>query len=277
MRAHDCFLRLTLTLAVSGCGLEREPVALGVASYPARAPAAVCVTGPRTGAAGASDTEATPAGVRYSVRTPANYDSTYAHPLLVVYAPAGKNRYASERYAGLTYEATRNGFVIAYADARPLSRTGVKLLGEIPAHIAARWCIDTQRVYFTGHSDGGSYSMGITVLESSVRPAAIAASGAGIRGTDLNNYRCPARLPVMVLHSAEDERFPGWGREAARWWAKCNGCSAQLSAPDGEGCADYAGCPAAARTRYCEGRGSHRRWPGLNHRVIEFFLAARHR
>lgn len=269
-------LALGLMFAAIAIGCTREPVALGVANYSEPLTAPRCEVGTRVGAAGATDTEITDTGVHYSVRTPADYDATFPHPLIVVYAPASKNRYASERYSDLTYAATRAGFVIAYADALPLARNTIQLLGEIPARVAAKWCVDTGRVFFTGHSDGGSYSMGVTFLKaSSIAPAAIAPSGAGIRGADLARYRCPAPLPVMVIHSAHDERFPGWGREAAQWWARCNGCATNLGTLDSDGCRDYAGCPLSARTRYCEGHGEHRSWPGLNSAILDFFRAAR--
>lgn len=64
-----------------------------------------CEAGARPGQAGATDDEETSDGIRYNVRTPGNYDSTIAHPLLMVYSPYGKNRNRTEEFTYLTRDA----------------------------------------------------------------------------------------------------------------------------------------------------------------------------
>src|ERR1041384_1394763 len=90
-----------------------------IAAHDYGAEATACEPQARAGPAGVSKAEETPRHVRYLVKTPSNYDATRAHPLIVVYAPHGANRLLSERYVGLTREATRAGFVVAYADNHP--------------------------------------------------------------------------------------------------------------------------------------------------------------
>src|SRR5687768_11718006 len=48
-----------------------------------------CAEGTREGPPGDSLYELTPFGVDFNVRTPDDYDATVAHPLVVVYSPAG--------------------------------------------------------------------------------------------------------------------------------------------------------------------------------------------
>lgn len=95
------------------------------------------------------------------VRTPSNYDGTVAYPLLMVYATAGQSRWASERLAGITTAATGAGFIVAYTDHRQLSIETIEQLGTIPDLVSKDWCIDQKRVYVTGHSDGGTVSVGL--------------------------------------------------------------------------------------------------------------------
>src|SRR5205814_422576 len=57
-----------------------------------------CAAGSRTGGAGTSSSERSEEGVGYLASTPANYDPTRAHPLIVVFAPHGANRFLSERF-----------------------------------------------------------------------------------------------------------------------------------------------------------------------------------
>ena len=234
-----------------------------------------CEPGTKPGPAGASNDEKTSAGIRYMVKTPANYNSNMAHPLLMVYAPGGRNRYESENYIYITQEATAAGFIVAYADNRRLSPEAIEELAEIPGLIEKKWCIDKKRIFLTGHSDGGTVAMGIAFLKGTKHiPAAIAPSAVGIRGEDLKGQSCPKPLPVMVMHSSRDSLFPGYGKEAIQWWATCNGCDTASPVKDSDGCVTYKGCKNNVTTSYCEGTGTHREWPGKNKAIIEFFRSS---
>jgi polyhydroxybutyrate depolymerase len=190
----------------------------------------------------------------------------------VVYAPRGIGRSLLERFAGLTRLATGAGFVVAYADSVPLSIEVLADLATIPERIVQKWCIDENRVFLAGHSDGGTASSAIAMRRlGSIAPAAIAPSGAGIRGADLLSESCPPPLSVRISHGANDRLFPGFGREAARWWAQCNRCAPDPSSPDAEGCVEYPGCEGGVRTLYCEHPGGHLAWAERPQSLIEFF------
>ena len=157
-----------------------------------------CDSGTKSGHIGASDDEKTSAGIRYMVKTPANYNAQIAHPLLMVYAPARTNRHESENFVSLTQEATAAGFIVAYADHRAMSPDIIEKLAEIPGLIEKKWCVDHKRIFLTGHSDGGTTAMAIAFINGTKHiPAAIAPSAMGIRGEDLKQYHCPQPLPVI--------------------------------------------------------------------------------
>lgn len=245
---------------------------LGEAVYAVNDNTRRCDPGTKPGSAGASNEEKTSAGIRYMVKTPVNYNASIAHPLLMVYAPGGKNRFESENYMYLTQEATAAGFIVAYADHRQMSTKTIEELAEIPGLIEKKWCIDKKRIFLTGHSDGGTVATGMAFLTGTKHiPAAIAPSAVGIRGEDLKEYHCPNPLPVMVMHSSNDTHFPGYGKETIEWWAACNGCDATPPVKDADGCVTYRGCKNNVATRYCEGTGRHPEWPGKNKVVIDFF------
>jgi polyhydroxybutyrate depolymerase len=247
---------------------------LGEAVYAINESTIRCERGEKSGTAGVSHDEKTPAGIRYMVKTPVNYDSNIAHPLLMVYAPGGRSRFESENSMHLTQEATEAGFIIAYADHRKMSAQALSELAEIPGLIETKWCIDKKRIFLTGHSDGATTAMGIAFLSGTKHiPAAIAPSAVGIRAEDLKEYQCPNPLPVMVMHSSHDKLFPGYGKEAIQWWAVCNGCDTASLVKDAEGCTTYTGCKNNVATRYCEGTGSHSEWPEKNRSIIDFFKA----
>ena len=231
-----------------------------------------CDSGTKSGHAGASDDEQAPTGIRYMVKTPANYNATIAHPLLMVYAPARTNRHESENFVSLTQEATAAGFIVAYADHRTMSPKAIEELAAIPGLIELKWCVDHKRIVLTGHSDGGTTAMAIAFINGTKHiPAAIAPSAAGIRGEDLKAYQCPNPLPIMIMHSSQDTHFPGYGKEAIQWWAACNGCDIAPPIKDADGCVIYRGCKNNVTTRYCEGTGTHTKWPGNNKAIIDFF------
>ena len=143
--------------------------------------------------------------------------------------------------------------------------------------IAARWCVDPDRVFLAGHSDGGTSAAALAFLRKlQATPRAIVLSAAGVRKQDLEAYACAPPLSVLVLHSRRDTLFPlpAYGLEAARWWAACNQCAAVPVAGGAAGCVEFPGCAPGTRTRYCEGDAPHQAWPGLNAEILGFLANA---
>lgn len=270
----EMFCIVVLVLWGSGCSeLPDELPKLGRHTYSKDRSAEPCPLGERSGHGGMSNDEQTEHGIKYTVRTPANYNPKILHPLLMVYAPAGASRFHSERFTNLTFEATRAGFVVAYADSLRLSLEAIPELGTIPQLIAKKWCVDEQRVYLTGHSDGGTVALALALLDETRHiPAAVAPSAAGFRQADLETFSCPETLPALIMHSANDHLFPGHGADMATWLASCNECQPGSIDKDENGCMAYSGCTANSKTVYCEGTGAHRQWPALNTILLSFFV-----
>ena len=263
-------LLLLLQLTIAACSENTTPPSLEAFAYPTGN--GQCPTGSRRGLAGSTDGKVSSNGIRYMVRTPSNYDPTFAHPLLMVYAPAGQSRWTSEGLTGLTTAATGAGFVVVYTDHKQLNISTIEKLGVIPDLVAQEWCIDESRIYATGHSDGGTASLMLAVIEKPKKmPAAVAPSAAGVTDKDLEAYQCRDPLPVMVMHSKNDKLFPGWGSQTSAWWAGCNHCDVTKTKPVEGGCRAYEGCASGGTTLYCEGTGNHRDWPNLNRVMLEFF------
>ncbi len=209
-------------------------------------------------AANTAPLPADPALPAFHVRTPSNYQPTRAHPLLVVFSPAGANSHLTERWVGLTHAATGRGIIVAYISSVRLSPTAIPRLAEQVKRIQQHWCVDPQRVTFTGHSDGGSVAQLLALLpyEQPLRPKAIVASGAGLRQADFAEFQCPTGIHVTLYHGRRDSLFPGYGSSAAEGWAQCMGCSSVRVTPNG--CMTYNGCDGSLR--YCEADAGHYRW-----------------
>lgn len=245
----------------SGSAVEAADAAYGGAS------GSECPLGQRSGPAGRHERRSA-AGVPYVVVTPRNYRSAHAHPLLLVYAPAGLGPGLSERFAGLTGAATAAGYIVTYVGSLQLSLAAVERLAGVQAEVVPEWCIDPQRIYATGHSDGGTVSTALAVLpEWRDRLSAVVVSAMGWHAQDFAAHDCPAPIPALIAHGSDDSHFPEYGRDAAAFWRRCNGCSEE-SETDAHGCTRYRGC--AAETVYCEPPRSHWRWAVDPAAVIDF-------
>ncbi len=267
-------LPILITLIIFFSEDNDEFSQMGNASYSSDKMQARCAVGTRPGESGAVNGESTGEGIKYNLRTPLNYDPTMAHPLLMVYSPAQSNRAKTEKSTGLTLKATTAGFIVAYADHPELSPTSTIELGTIPGLIAKKWCVDEQRIFLTGHSDGGTAAMALAFMAGTKDiPDAIAPSAAGINYQDLRDRKCPQPIPVMIMHSANDHLFPKYGVQSSGWWAACNQCE-PIPEKIENGCMAYSGCANGVKTWYCEGDKLHAQWPDINDTLLDFFVSA---
>ncbi len=239
------------TVFVSAC--ERPPASSFV--YPEDAPHA-CAALPH---ARDDTTFRTQAGIEVLVRAPTNYRPNIAHPLIVVFAGAGMSPRATERLTAFTQPATARGYIVAYPQHIRPSKRALEKLAAVAGEAMQRFCVDRERVFYTGHSDGGTTTTALAILHSA-DVAAIAPSAAGFTRQDLDEMTCPAPRPVMIWHGKRDQLFPGWGREAAGWWAECNACAHEPPI-EGEPCQTFSGCRAPVT--YCEMDIGHTIWPPL--------------
>jgi polyhydroxybutyrate depolymerase len=211
-------------------------------------------------------------GLLIRVRVPLNYDPTHAYPLLVVYPPAGFDRFASERYYGLTDGVTKHGWIVAYSDARPLSMRAVQVQAKVADIVAASYCIALDRIAYFGHSDGGALAQGVAELPSaSPRPRAIVASGAGIAEGDLSALGCSGAVSAMIVHNRVDARFPDFGRGTVRHWAACGECQAlDLAETAPNTCRQFQGCASTVHVAYCEVDTPHEVFPPIIEKAMDF-------
>ena len=222
-----------------------------------------------TGTAGRHMDLHTPSGLRYSVIAPSNYEPTHRYGLLMMFPPAGFSNETSERYYKLTEQAHRQGYVVVFSSAVPLSSRALRMQTEVVPAVTATWCIDEQRVVLAGHSDGGSVTTGLTVRSSVLpTPRNIVVSAAGITAEDLQQEPCPRPLNVTVLHSPKDDLFPGYGAGTVKWWAQCMQCTEEVHT-EVSGC-QVQRCGQGNVLRYCVTTESHVKWPAVTEHFFEW-------
>ena len=274
----DRALSATLALSLLGCDRAPSPAERAQPYAYREVASGPCAAGfrPRDSTR-PSAALLTPAHIAVQIRAPTNYRATVPHPLLVVYAAAGMSVENNERFTGITAQATAVGWLVAFvAHVRP-SRPAMLNLAQVPTRVAAQWCVDPHRIYLTGHSDGGTAATAIALQSAPHTIAGIAPSAAGFNAEDFKTFACPTvPIAVMIWHGKDDDLFPGWGRDAAHWWARCGGCKVEHSQRLANGCEQFVECAQPGSVQYCEVPGGHLMWsPQAGPAMLEFF--AEHR
>ncbi|MEW6169213.1 MAG: PHB depolymerase family esterase [Pseudomonadota bacterium] len=153
--------------------------------------------------------------------------------------------------------------------------------------------VDTQRIYATGHSNGGMMAYRLA-CELSHRIAAIAPNAAYLMNRDYDTllqlpvFACrPARtVPVLHLHGLADRCAPFEGgqsqgpeggqrppvQDSIDVWVSNNGCATPPAETYRNGdarCLTYSGCSAGADVTLCTIEGAGHTWPGSSRLAVE--------
>jgi polyhydroxybutyrate depolymerase len=154
--------------------------------------------------------------------------------------------------------------------------------------LSAEVCVDPDRVFATGHSNGAMMSHRLA-CEAADLIAAIAPAAGGLENLDRSTdpptelFACnPTRpVPVMHLHGMADECVPftggtGAGASASQFApitevielrSSANGCSATTTATYDHGdvaCNTHDGCQSGADVTLCLVTGGGHIWPGAS-------------
>jgi polyhydroxybutyrate depolymerase len=203
--------------------------------------------------------QSTPTGERpYGLKVPEGYDGQRPVPLVVLLHGYSSNGAAQNAYFGLSAQADRGGFLLAYPNGtRDLTTNrfwnatdaccdfygsgvdDVAYLDAVLDEIASRYRVDPGRVFLVGHSNG-AFMAHRYACDRAGRVAAIVTL-AGMQWQDPG--RCGAGSPVSVLHvhgrndqtiryeggSTPKGAYPG-AVDTVGAWAGKNGCSGSLTA-----------------------------------------------
>jgi polyhydroxybutyrate depolymerase len=150
-------------------------------------------------------------------------------PLVVALHFATGSGAAMERNTGLTGEAKRAGFDIAYPTASSSDRwwrpRDIPLLRRTIAAIKRAACIDRNRLYLVGWSNGGSGAVR-AACELRNKVAAVALFAAAVNA---ERSCTPKHTPSLLeIHGTADPLWPyPRARAFARAWAKDNDCGSR--------------------------------------------------
>lgn len=205
----------------------------------------------------------------YVLELPTDYDPNQAYPLVFAFHGLGGSGPLAKSYFGLT-RASNGEAIVAYPSALRLedygNRTGWDLspygydfdfFDALFAHLTDHLCVDTNRVFATGHSFGGYMSNALGCYRADELSAI-----APVAGGDAFWYgACSGELAASVIHGTYDSTVELSEGETARdRWRQNNGCSSETTETASGHCVDYQGCERDVQ--WCEFSGGHE-WPSF--------------
>ena len=168
---------------------------------------------------------------QYLLHVPATYEPEEPAALVLVFHGAGISAERFVDYTRFSRVADREGFLIvypqgqgpkeeAYWDTSPGSRD-VEFINDLIDHLQNRCHIDPNRIYASGHSNGGGM-VNRLACELADRIAAVGP----VSGAYSSGACSPSRpIPVFAIHGTADPIVPYDGiPEWASVWAQRNNC-----------------------------------------------------
>lgn len=208
----------------------------------------------------------------YVLSVPTAYTGTT--PLALVFVWHGANLSGSMARTLFNLESKSNGAAIfVYPDGLTMSggsMTGWDLAAgsadfqffeDLLSTIKSSYCIDSNRIFSTGHSMGAMMTNTLVCTYSDVFRAIAPASGTLAGG---GRSTCTAKVGVLVAHGSNDTTVNISSGEATRdFWIKQNGCGTQTKtwAPE-PACVEYQGCQTDRPVLWCVHDEAHS-WPSL--------------
>jgi len=209
---------------------------------------------------------------------PGSYDPGTPMPVLFVFHGMGLDGAFFRTWSKLTttFGAT---YLVIYLDALgdPTSwdSSGTKDLEFFEAAlelVGSAYCIDTKRVFATGHSSGGYFTNAVGCAHGDKLRGIAPQAGGG----PFNTRSCKGPLAALIIHGDSDPSVkPAEGVKSRDYWAKAAGCGTDpvaTSALDPV-CVDSSGCPVAYPVVYCPYAGDHNLWSEAPRVIFDFFKA----
>ena len=224
----------------------------------------------------------------YRIHVPRRYAPRVPIPLVLNFHGHGSYAAAQELLTGFSILADRYDFLVVYpqgtvgADGRTGWGSGgrgrptsndVLFISDLLTQVQADYCVDPQRIYATGFSNGG----GMTALLACQLAGRIAAFAPVSGSYYPHTGGCLPGRPVSLLefHGTSDSIVPYYGRSSvdllpvSSWlseWAKRDSCAADPTLQAERGWVTrytWTGCAAGAAIVHYRISGWGHHWPAL--------------
>lgn len=195
----------------------------------------------------------------YILALPDGYDPAQAYPLVFAWHGRGSNADQARLYFNVE-QASQGAAIFVYPNGLPLAdmndQTGwdldpnnedFALFDALLAEASATLCIDTARVFSTGHSFGGYMSNQLGCFRGGVVRAIGLVAGGGPYGG-----ACVGQVAAWLAHGSVDMVVPfSEGENSRDHWAAANGCDAAAEPVDPAPCTAFTGCDDGFPVTWC--------------------------
>jgi len=226
----------------------------------------------------------------YILRVPKNYDGKTNLPLVVLFHGWTGSAEDVEANTGFGDKADREGFILAipngtegvgglrgwncgFLDLGKPKADDVKFTTDVLDQVERDLCVDPNRVYVAGHSNGAmmAYDLGAK-LSGRIAAIAVVSGTIGIPGSQVADPEGP--VSAIILHGKEDPTVPYDASheglikaipapESAKWWAEKDGCKPPVeSTAKDELIEDYTGGRNGAEVEFVTILDGKHAWPG---------------
>lgn len=231
----------------------------------------------------------------YVLRYPKGYDSAKRYPLVFLFHGTGGS--GQEYDYSYTEQAAPEGgaiFVLpsgldykwAKANWKGAKKMGWETFNDdsrdldffdaLWSHVQDEYCVDTTRVFASGHSIGGFMTNYLACARGDVFRAVAPISGGGPDPFFLQNHVCgPGKVAARVIHGVDDKVVPfSFGKESLQHYLKRAGCGSGTVTTKTSQCVRYEGCEGGLPVDLCAFSGvghSKFNWPKLGPVIWNFF------
>jgi polyhydroxybutyrate depolymerase len=212
----------------------------------------------------------------YDLFVPAGYDPAVAAPLVLNFHGLFGSPSQQAEFSQFDPTAEAHGMLVAYPEGIGASFNAGGCCGEassagvddvgfaraLVADVSAKMCVDPQRVYATGMSNGGHMAHRLAC-----EAADLFAASASVAGLVWVQDCTPSRPISMIQFHGDADLIVGYSGvpEMMAAWAERNGCSPTSETTFEQGdmyCETWPGCDAGVEVSLCTIDGGGHCWPG---------------
>jgi polyhydroxybutyrate depolymerase len=215
---------------------------------------------------------------RFRLTVPTSYDAARPAPLVFDFHGFDSDSAEQQQRSEMRASGAVNGYVVVTPDGWEkgwnaevccgstvgLGVDDVQFVRDMVASVEADYCIDPDRVYAAGYSNGGLFSILLACRANDVIAAA-----ASVAASSLEAPRCQPSRPVavMFLNGTADPVVPYAlaAEPSAELWRSLDGCEGAPVPTYAQGdssCVSSKDCDGGTEVALCTIEGGGHTWPG---------------